>query len=84
MEEDRKRPLIGTFRWSACVASLIADSQLGLVESHFFWPKFQKRAFRPVHPAWGNEHLAGVPSIICGVFVMGAIVATRVFFWVRS
>jgi len=28
----------------------------------------------------GNDILAGVPSIICGVFVYGAIVATRVFF----
>lgn len=27
----------------------------------------------------GNDILAGVPSIICGVFVYGAIVATRVF-----
>jgi phosphate transport system permease protein len=29
---------------------------------------------------FGNDVLAGVPSIICGVFVYGAIVATRVFF----
>ncbi|MCP9799475.1 phosphate ABC transporter permease PstA [Synechococcus sp. RedBA-s] len=28
----------------------------------------------------GNDILAGVPSIICGVFVYGAIVATRLFF----
>ena len=28
----------------------------------------------------GNDILAGVPSIICGVFVYGAIVATRVLF----
>ncbi len=29
---------------------------------------------------FGNDVLAGVPSIICGVFVYGLIVATRVFF----
>ncbi len=29
---------------------------------------------------FGNDVLAGVPSIICGVFIYGAIVATRVFF----
>ena len=29
---------------------------------------------------FGNDVLAGVPSIICGVFVYGAIVATRIFF----
>jgi phosphate transport system permease protein len=29
---------------------------------------------------FGNDVLAGVPSIICGVFVYGAVVATRVFF----
>ncbi len=29
---------------------------------------------------FGNDILAGVPSIICGVFVYGAIVATRIFF----
>ena len=29
---------------------------------------------------FGNDVLAGVPSIICGVFVYGSIVATRVFF----
>ena len=28
---------------------------------------------------FGNDVLAGVPSIICGVFVYGAVVATRVF-----
>ncbi len=29
---------------------------------------------------FGNDVLAGVPSIICGVFVYGAVVATRLFF----
>ncbi|MEB3319844.1 MAG: phosphate ABC transporter permease PstA [Cyanobium sp.] len=29
---------------------------------------------------FGNDVLAGVPSIICGVFVYGTVVATRVFF----
>jgi phosphate transport system permease protein len=29
---------------------------------------------------FGNDVLAGVPSIICGVFVYGAVVATRIFF----
>lgn len=29
---------------------------------------------------FGNDVLAGVPSIICGVFVYGVIVATRIFF----
>jgi len=29
---------------------------------------------------FGNDVLSGVPSIICGVFVYGTIVATRVFF----
>ncbi len=29
---------------------------------------------------FGNDVLAGVPSIICGVFIYGLIVATRVFF----
>ena len=29
---------------------------------------------------FGNDVLAGVPSIICGVFIYGAIVATRVLF----
>jgi phosphate transport system permease protein len=29
---------------------------------------------------FGNDVLAGVPSIVCGVFVYGLIVATRIFF----
>lgn len=29
---------------------------------------------------FGNDVLAGVPSIICGVFVYGVVVATRIFF----
>lgn len=29
---------------------------------------------------FGNDVLAGVPSIICGVFIYGTIVATRLFF----
>jgi phosphate transport system permease protein len=29
---------------------------------------------------FGNDVLSGVPSIICGVFIYGTIVATRVFF----
>ncbi len=29
---------------------------------------------------FGNDILAGVPSIICGVFVYGVVVATRIFF----
>jgi len=46
---------------------------------HFFWRIFSKSGFRQFI-RWVNDISAGVPVIICGVFVYGAIVATGVFF----
>ena len=42
--------------------------------------EYSKRGWFSQFISFGNDILAGVPSIIIGVFVYGVIVATRVFF----
>ncbi|APD48921.1 MULTISPECIES: phosphate ABC transporter permease PstA [unclassified Synechococcus] len=69
--------LIGTFVVTL-VASLIAIP-VG-VGGGIFLAEYSKSGPFAQFIRLGNDILAGVPSIICGVFVYGAIVATRVFF----
>lgn len=45
-----------------------------------FLAEYSKKGWFSRFVRFGNDVLAGVPSIISGVFVYGAIVATRVFF----
>lgn len=45
-----------------------------------FLAEFSNKGWFSQFVRFGNDVLAGVPSIISGVFVYGAIVATRIFF----
>ena len=45
-----------------------------------FLAEYSRQGWFPRFVRFGNDVLAGVPSIISGVFVYGAIVATRIFF----
>ncbi|MFM9088388.1 MAG: phosphate ABC transporter permease PstA, partial [Cyanobium sp.] len=45
-----------------------------------FLAEYSKKGWFSRFVRFGNDVLAGVPSIISGVFVYGAIVATRLFF----
>jgi phosphate transport system permease protein len=45
-----------------------------------FLAEFSRKGWFSQFVRFGNDVLAGVPSIISGVFVYGAIVATRIFF----
>lgn len=45
-----------------------------------FLAEYSRKGWFSQFVRFGNDVLAGVPSIICGVFVYGAIVATRFFF----
>lgn len=60
------------------LASLIAIP-IG-VGGGIFLAEFSRKGWFAQFVRFGNDVLAGVPSIISGVFVYGAIVATRIFF----
>ena len=60
------------------LASLIA-LPMG-VGGGVFLAEFSRKGWFSQFVRFGNDVLAGVPSIISGVFVYGAIVATRIFF----
>lgn len=60
------------------LASLIAIP-VG-VGGGIFLAEYSSRGWFSRFVRFGNDVLAGVPSIISGVFVYGAIVATRIFF----
>ena len=69
--------IVGTILVSA-IASLLAIP-VG-VGGGIYLCEYANRGWFSQFIRFGNDVLAGVPSIICGVFVYGAIVATRVFF----
>jgi phosphate transport system permease protein len=69
--------IVGTILVSA-IASLLAIP-VG-VGGGIYLCEYANRGWFAQFIRFGNDVLAGVPSIICGVFVYGAIVATRVFF----
>ncbi len=69
--------LIGTLVVTL-VASLIAIP-VG-VGGGIYLAEYSSKGWFAQFIRFGNDILAGVPSIICGVFVYGAIVATRIFF----
>lgn len=60
------------------IASLVAIP-IG-VGGGIYLCEFAKNGWFAQFVRFGNDVLAGVPSIISGVFVYGAIVATRIFF----
>ena len=60
------------------IASLIAVP-IG-VGGGIYLNEYSQRGWFAQFVSFGNDVLAGVPSIICGVFVYGVVVATRVFF----
>jgi phosphate transport system permease protein len=60
------------------IASLIAIP-IG-VGGGVYLNEYSERGWFAKFVGFGNDVLAGVPSIICGVFVYGIVVATRVFF----
>jgi phosphate transport system permease protein len=60
------------------IASLIAIP-VG-VGGGIYLSEYSGRGWFPPFVRFGNDVLAGVPSIVCGVFIYGIIVATRVFF----
>jgi phosphate transport system permease protein len=60
------------------IASLIAIP-VG-VGGGIYLSEYAGRGWFPPFVRFGNDVLAGVPSIVCGVFVYGIIVATRIFF----
>lgn len=62
----------------ATIASLLAIP-IG-VGGGIYLCEYANRGWFAQFIRFGNDVLAGVPSIICGVFVYGAIVATRIFF----
>lgn len=69
--------ILGTFVVSL-LASLIAIP-VG-VGGGIFLAEYAKSGWFSQFVRFGNDVLAGIPSIICGVFVYGAIVSTRIFF----
>jgi phosphate transport system permease protein len=69
--------IVGTILVST-IASLLAIP-IG-VGGGIYLCEYSNRGWFAQFVRFGNDVLAGVPSIICGVFVYGAIVATRVFF----
>jgi phosphate transport system permease protein len=69
--------IVGTILVSA-IASLLAIP-VG-VGGGIYLCEYANRGWFSQFIRFGNDVLAGVPSIICGVFVYGAIVATRIFF----
>jgi phosphate transport system permease protein len=60
------------------IASLIAVP-IG-VGGGIYLTEYSQRGWFARFVSFGNDVLAGVPSIICGVFVYGVVVATRLFF----
>ena len=60
------------------IASLIAIP-VG-VGGGIYLSEYSSRGWFSQFIGFGNDVLAGVPSIICGVFVYGTVVATRLFF----
>lgn len=60
------------------IASLIAVP-IG-VGGGIYLTEYSQRGWFAKFVSFGNDVLAGVPSIICGVFVYGIVVATRIFF----
>ncbi|MFQ6537092.1 MULTISPECIES: phosphate ABC transporter permease PstA [Aphanothece] len=60
------------------IASLIAVP-IG-VGGGIYLTEYSQRGWFARFVSFGNDVLAGVPSIICGVFVYGVVVATRIFF----
>lgn len=60
------------------IASLIAVP-IG-VGGGIYLTEYSQRGWFAKFVSFGNDVLAGVPSIICGVFVYGVVVATRIFF----
>ena len=60
------------------IASLIAIP-VG-VGGGIYLSEYAGRGWFPPFVRFGNDVLAGVPSIVCGVFIYGMIVATRLFF----
>jgi phosphate transport system permease protein len=69
--------IIGTVVVSL-IASLIAIP-VG-VGGGIYLSEYAGRGWFPTFVRFGNDVLAGVPSIVCGVFIYGIIVATRLFF----
>ena len=69
--------LIGTVVVSL-IASMIAIP-VG-VGGGIYLSEYAGRGWFPPFVRFGNDVLAGVPSIVCGVFIYGIIVATRLFF----
>jgi len=69
--------IIGTVVVSL-IASLIAIP-VG-VGGGIYLSEYAGRGWIPPFVRFGNDVLAGVPSIVCGVFIYGIIVATRLFF----
>jgi phosphate transport system permease protein len=69
--------IIGTVVVSL-IASLIAIP-VG-VGGGIYLSEYAGRGWFPPFVRFGNDVLAGVPSIVCGVFIYGIIVATRLFF----
>lgn len=69
--------ILGTFVVTL-LASLIAIP-IG-VGGGVFLAEYSRKDWFSQFVRFGNDVLAGVPSIISGVFVYGAIVATRIFF----
>jgi len=69
--------LIGTIIVTL-VASLIAIP-IG-VGGGIYLNEYSQRGWFSQFVTFGNDVLAGVPSIIAGVFVYGIVVATRIFF----
>lgn len=60
------------------IASLIAIP-IG-VGGGIYLNEYSQRGWFAKFVGFGNDVLAGVPSIICGVFIYGIVVATRLFF----
>ncbi|MBM5813712.1 MAG: phosphate ABC transporter permease PstA [Cyanobacteria bacterium M_DeepCast_100m_m1_067] len=69
--------ILGTFLVTL-IASLIAIP-VG-VGGGIYLREYSQRGWFAQFVSFGNDVLAGVPSIISGVFVYGIVVATRVFF----
>ena len=73
---------IGNAIIGTVVVSLIA-SMIAIpvgVGGGIYLSEYAGRGWFPPFVRFGNDVLAGVPSIVCGVFIYGIIVATRLFF----
>ena len=73
---------IGNAIIGTVVVSLIA-SMIAIpvgVGGGIYLSEYAGRGWFPPFVRFGTDVLAGVPSIVCGVFIYGIIVATRLFF----